>query len=914
MLCLTGMASAQETKRQCTVADDGKAGLCGHARAQLDLLATSATRSAAMRAIDDQTDVTHCLLDIELNPGSYALSGSNTMQVTSQVDGLTSFVVDLFDEMTVTAVTVNGIPAAYTHADDRIEITLNSAYNTGATFTVEVSYAGAPYHLSPSAGYSGTHGSPPTVVMATHSQPFNAPAWWPCKGAIDDKFTMDMWVTAPDWMTVASNGTLEGVDVLTGDRLRHRWHEDYPISVYLVSIAATNYSHWTEYYVHDAGAMPVDLFIYPEDVSWVQPLVADLVTMIETFSHPGCFGEYPFITEKYGIAQFEGCCGMEHQTITSQGSFPERRTVHELAHMWWGDALTCRTWHDIWLNEGFARYAESLWHERKPGGSHAAYLSHMMTYRPSSYGGTVYRYDISTSSEIFSVTNVYNKASWVMHMLRHVLGDDVFYEVLATYRGLYEGGSADTEQFRAVVENVTGRDLEWFFEQWVYGAGAPYYRFGWMNHQQGEQQRVLLHLEQYQTTWPAFRMPLDVTLSFAGGGEETRVLWLDRRDQWYILDVPESVVDLEVDRDTWILRGAVNEVAYTAGCNEPAADLTGDARVDLADFALLQTCFTGADAPGGFDATLCGCLDRDEDNDIDGDDLEPFEACLAGPAASPGDCLAGPVLFADDFDVDTSANWNIAVSSSDTSITFAYDYSTDGIPPAPNSANATTRGVKFTANMTSPGELDAVTISPVGMSFDGDYTLKFDMWINANGPFPLGGTGSTEFVTAGVGSTGHTVNNGGVSGSGAWFAVDGEGGSSRDYRAYKDATEQTIASGQYLVASNDHSDATLTGHYRPRPAPPAQQAGYPQQTGYTRSGSGGFAWHEVEIAVDAAAGTATWRIDGLAIAAIDRNTGADVSLAGAITLGYMDGFTSISDNPQLSFGLIDNVRVVSELP
>ncbi len=890
---------------QCGLDDEGKDDLCGHASRAMDF-----PPAAMLRGSDADIDVVHCFLDIELGLNPNSVTGSNTLDIVSKSDGLTSITLDLFDVMVVGGVWLDGAPVLFTHANDQIEIDLGQSFDVDDAFAVRVEYGGAPFHLSAAAGYSGTHGSPAVDVIATHSQPFNAPAWWPCKNSIDDKFTMDMWVTSPDWMTVASNGRFDGVDTLSGSRARYRWAETFPISVYLVSIAATNYSHWTEYYVHSSGLMPVEFYIYPEDVSTVQPLLVDVVSMIETFSDPDCFGEYPFLEEKYGIAQFEGCCGMEHQTITSQGSFPERRTVHELAHMWWGDAITCATWHDIWLNEGFARYAESLWHERKPGGSHAAYLSHMMAYRPSSFGGTVYRYDISTSGQIFSGTNVYNKGSWVMHMLRHVLGDDVFYDVLAEYRQTYEDSSATTADFQFIVESVSGRAMDWFFDQWVYQGGAPYYRFGWQADFAGNQNRVLLHVEQFQSSFPDFEMPIDVVVEYADTSTDTFVIKNDRELQWFIIDTPQTAVDVQLDPDTWILRGAMDEVAYMSGCNQPAGDMNGDARVDLRDFALIQHCSTGSGG-GPYDEPLCTCFDRDGDDDIDANDYDVFMQCLNGPDTDITNCVSMAILFSDDFDVDSSANWNINATGPDTSVVFAYDYSVDGIPSAPNSVGSTTLGVKFEANMVSPGAIEAITLSPVGQSFSGQYTLAFDMWINANGPFPSGGTGSTEFVTGGVGSDGGTANLGDVSGGGAWFAADGEGGSSRDFRAYKDAAEQSIASGQYEVASNDNTDATLSGFFSPKLAPATQTANHAQQTGTTAAGSAGFAWHQFEVMVDEVGGSATWRIDGLAIATIDANSGSSVSLGGNIAIGYMDVFTSISDNAALSFGIIDNVRVIA---
>jgi hypothetical protein len=905
-------ATSDNPAAACADDADGKDGLCGHAQAQL--VQFEREQDQGFREAEGATDVTHCFLDIEVTLSPHSVNGSNTLDVTSRVAGLTEFTLDLLTGMVVDGVWLNGVAASFTRPANQIVIPLDHAYAVGEAFQVRVAYHGAPAILAASAGYSGTHGSPAKVVVSSHSQPYNAPGWWPCKDAIDDKFTFDLAVTAPDWMTVASNGTLQGVDTVAGSRKRTRWHESYPISVYLVSMAMTNYTQWTEWYNHSAGAMPVVFYIYPEEVTTVQPLVADLVTMIETLSAPTLFGEYPFITEKYGIVQDEGCCGMEHQTLTTQGTFPERRNVHELAHQWWGDAITCKTWHDIWLNEGFARYAESLWHEFKPGGSHAAYMTHMQTYRPSTYTGTVYRYDISTSSAIFSTTNVYDKGSWVMHMLRHVLGDAVFFDTLAAYRAAYEGGAADTADFQAMAENVSGSNLDWFFQQWVYAGGAPYYRYGWVYRNWGGQHLVLLHVEQYQTDAPDFKMPIDVTLALSGGGEETHVIWHQNNIEWYVLEAAAPVTGVTLDKDTWILRGALAQVPYQAHCADPFADLNFDGVVDLRDFGRLQVCNSGDGVTGGFDAVMCGCLDRDQDGDIDAHDYAEFAPCAAGPADEADPSCDDPVvsiLFEDDFDANTAAAWHISVSSADTDVVFAYDYSADGIPPAPGSLGGSTRGVKFEANMTAPGAIEGVTIAPVGGSFSGNYTLTFEMWINANGPFPSGGTGSTQFVTAGVGSDGTTLNLHGAAGAGAWFAADGEGGTTRDYRAYKNATEITTASGQFLVESNDNSGATLSGYFPPRLAPALQRNTYAQQTGSISAGSAGFAWHTVRLEVNGAAGIVTWWIDDLAIAALDRNSGGTFPIAGNIALGHMDPFTSVSDNRALTFGLIDNVKVTS---
>ncbi len=293
-------------------------------------------------------------------------------------------------------------------------------------------------------------------------------------------------------------------------------------------------------------------------------------------------------------------------------------------------------------------------------------------------------------------------------------------------------------------------------------------------------------------------------------------------------------------------------------------------------------------------------------------------AALTAACAS----VANAQIVSDDFDTDTSASYIVA-STGDAFATFLFDYSSMGIPPAPNTTGGTTLGVKFEANITA-GAANAVTLHTV-QTYTGDRVIRFDAWVNANGPFPGGGTGSTEFITCGAGGDGSTPNIGG-SGTGAWFAATGEGGSSRDYRGYKDGSEQFAESGQFFAGS---SSAGGGAHNASDPyyaqfgsidvgALPVQGAaaagGFPQQTGISQPGSFGFEWHEVEIVIDVDGGTGgaplvTWSVDGLAIAALDAGIGAPFASDGSVTVGYMDIFSSISDNAALSFGLIDNLRI-----
>ncbi len=559
----------------CTPHDDGKDGSCGHAaaaRAYAELYGTLPPLRPASAAAAGDTDVTHCFLDIEVltstNPKSIA--GSNTLNVTSLINGLTQFTLDLRSNMVVDAVTVNGSPASYTRPTDQIVISLGSTYNTGQSFQVKVTYHGSPSSRTFFSSFSffNTHNG--STIASTLSQPFSAHYWWPCKDnwvSIDDKCTMDTWITVPSPMVAASNGLLQGTDALSGSRLRYRWKENYPIATYLVSFAATNYTKQTYYHNHPGGSMPIEFYIYPESVSASQPYLANIVQAVATYSN--VYGQYPFINEKYGIAQFAWCCGMEHQTITSQGAYTsERRNVHELSHSWWGNHVTCKTWHDVWLNEGFATFSEAVWYENRPGGSYQAYIAQMLSRKPSLFADTVYCYSLNDINRIFSTNYTYNKAGWVVHMLRFVLGDAVFYAGLQDYREAYGGAAADTSEFQAVMESASGQDLDWFFNQWVYGGGGPYYKYGWQQAQISGQNWVRYYINQYQRetlpAYPYFKMPIEIAVTTASG-TQSHTVWHDQEKQWYLLPADGTVTAVAFDPNTRVLWANNQSVTYVNG-------------------------------------------------------------------------------------------------------------------------------------------------------------------------------------------------------------------------------------------------------------------------------------------------------------------------------------------------------------
>jgi hypothetical protein len=289
-------------------------------------------------------------------------------------------------------------------------------------------------------------------------------------------------------------------------------------------------------------------------------------------------------------------------------------------------------------------------------------------------------------------------------------------------------------------------------------------------------------------------------------------------------------------------------------------------------------------------------------------------AMAAALVAFATPCRALPILYSDNYDTNTSANYTVN-QDPDATVTFAYDYSADGIPSAPGSPGGSTLGVKFTANngdQTTGAQ--AINISPTGQSFSGDYVLRFHSWLNANGPFPAGGAGSTEFVTGGVGTQGDDIQKSSGSASGAWFAGDNEGQSGIDYRAYLNTSLEGPSSTVYAAsdsgainrrsADNPYYHTAFPGGQE---APASQEALDPQQDGALKPGTLGFAWRLHEISKVGSA--VTWTIDGLPIATFPSPT-----LTGSnVFVGHWDVFASIADDARFSFGIVDNL-VVEQIP
>ena len=517
------------------------------ARAKADFYARFAALASDPTANQAKYDVTYYWLDLDIDPATVSVSGTVRV-IATVVDGpLSSADIDLYDNMTVDSVVeTGGGGLAHSHSGDILSVTLDHAYATDEIFSIDITYHGTPSSTAGAFEFTSYGGED---MIWSLSEPFGARTWWPCKDYSDDKpDSADIWVTVPDNLIVASNGTLrETVD--NGATFTYKWHEQYPIATYLVSVAIHPYTVFSDYYHYSpTDSMEIQYYVFPahyDDVQATYALVPDMITV-----YAGFFGEYPFLEEKYGHAEFTWGGGMEHQTITSLGGWGEYLIAHELAHMWWGDMITCGDFHHIWLNEGFAVYSEALWAEATYGW--AAYKQ-QMEYSKYLGSGTIYVPDLSDWNRIFDPDLTYDKASWIPHMLRGIVGDSVFFDIIEAYYGSqYQYGSCTTEQFRDICESVAGREFDHFFQQWVYEEGFPYYHYSWSYEPVPSSYEVSLSIDQLQED-VVFHMPIQVTVTTTAG-ETTFVVEDTLATQQFTLVVEDEPLGVELDKDEWILR------------------------------------------------------------------------------------------------------------------------------------------------------------------------------------------------------------------------------------------------------------------------------------------------------------------------------------------------------------------------
>jgi aminopeptidase N len=505
---------------------------------------------------DPRVDALHYDLALDLGMKDGSLAG----KVSILLRTLSGSVELHAAALQIDSVTINGRQAGWDSAGtEMIRLDPGGTYAPGETLSIDLWYRRLQGVRRPSwrDGYywfsSDSLLGLPATVGYTMSEPSDARFWIPCNDQPWDKATADISVTVPDGVVAASNGRLiERRSNANGTTTWH-WREGHQVAPYLLCVTASAFTVSSLPFVRAAGdTIPLQYYAWREDSASCAAFLPTVRAMMEMLSSR--FGPYPF--DKYGMTVVVPFAfgGMEHQTLTTMHRALKTDTavvVHELAHQWWGDLVTCGTWEDIWLNEGFASYSEALWEESRGGPARLnTYLNTAFDdFNNASWEGAIYAPE-SQGFDLFC-SAVYSKAAWVLHTLRGLLGDSVFFRSLLAYRGRYTERNATTDQLQAVVDSVSGRDTRWFFQQWIRGRGWPEYACSWI--WRADTLRVTIAQQQRADFWPVFVMPVQLGVSSPRG--DTVLTVLDSlRTQEFVLPLDRPPDSLSFDPFNRILK------------------------------------------------------------------------------------------------------------------------------------------------------------------------------------------------------------------------------------------------------------------------------------------------------------------------------------------------------------------------
>lgn len=423
-------------------------------------------------------DVKYYRCEWQVDPAVNYISGKVTVHymITSSTNNIS---LDLMNGLNVDSVKQRNVILTKQHIANVLQVNFLSTINAGTFDSVSIFYQGTPPNTGFGSFVQTTHSGTP--VIWTLSEPYGSRDWWPCKNGLDDKAdSIDVFVIAPAIYKAASNGLLQSETLVNGGTKKITyWKHRYPIASYLVCFAVTNYAVFNNSVQLGAVSLPMQTYCYPESLASFQantPLVLDALQLYHNL-----FGDYPFIKEKYGHVQFSWGGGMEHQTSTFVVSAGESLMAHELGHQWFGDKITCASWEDIWLNEGFATHLASIYMETKYPASTIPTRKNEIASITSQPGGSVKVDDTTNVGRIFDGRLSYTKGSHLLYMLRWILGDSVFFPALRQYQKdpkvIY--GFAKTNDLKRNLEQVSGKDLTGFFKDWFEGQGYPTYNIEW---------------------------------------------------------------------------------------------------------------------------------------------------------------------------------------------------------------------------------------------------------------------------------------------------------------------------------------------------------------------------------------------------------------------------------------------------
>jgi aminopeptidase N len=513
-------------------------------------LAQAAGGAESLTFASTNFDVKYYRCEWEVDPAVRFITGKVTIYYVLLTPA-TSITLDLMNPLVVDSVKQRTATLVKTQSPNTVSVDFPSQANAGVLDSISIFYKGVPPNTGFGSFTTSTHAGVP--VMWSLSEPYGSRDWWPCKNGLDDKAdSIDIIITNPVAYKGAANGMLQSENLIaSGTKRVAHWKHRYPIASYLVCMAVTNYSVFNEVIALGAVNMPFQTYCYPESLTAFQAGTPDLTRAMQLFHNK--YGDYPFIKEKYGHIQFHWGGGMEHQTASFMTNVAENLASHELGHQWFGDKVTCGSWEDIWLNEGFATYSTRLYREDKYPTFATNERRNEINFVTSQPNGSVWVDDTTSVNRIFSNRLTYYKGCYVVQMLRWKLGDANFFQGIKNYLNdpKVAYGFARTSDLQRNLEQVSGQNLTEFFADWYKGQGYPSYKVSW-NKVGNSFVKIKMEQTTSHTSVNFFELP--VPLKFKNATQEQTIIVDNKTNGEEFLKAinftPDTVL---IDPDFWLV-------------------------------------------------------------------------------------------------------------------------------------------------------------------------------------------------------------------------------------------------------------------------------------------------------------------------------------------------------------------------
>lgn len=534
----------------------------------------SNTLTIAQIAETEKYNVHFYALDIIMDNLSTDVEGTVEIHGTTN-ENLDSVLFELHSNHSITEIRLNSTPTPFSRNNSAIKVPVN--LTSGQQFILAIDYGGTP----PTNGSGMSNASSPSWgnrATWSLSESFAAYEWWPCKQSLTDKAdSVSVKITVPSTCKAGSNGILENVVDLGNGTSRYEWFHRYPIDYYLISVAIAEYVEYNIYANPVGATSPVLIqnYIYnnPSTLSYFQNDIDETVDFMELLAN--LYGPYPFDKEKYGHCMAPLSGGMEHQTMTTQGFFEKGLTTHELGHQWWGDNVTCESWADIWVNEGFASYSEYLMLEYLYPNETNSHMLDIHNNVKSNPNGSVWVQDSLNESRIFSGRLTYDKGAAIVHTFRFIMNDDAaFFQALKNIQTDFKDGVANGIDIRDYFAAASGVSLDNAFNEWYYGEGFPTYSARW-NVDGTDLLLKVTHSTSSST--PTFTNPIELKFSRAGAADT--IIRMDINSNTSIATIPNmgNVTNLTaIDPNNWIINNngsIIRDMTMTASLNENITEL-----------------------------------------------------------------------------------------------------------------------------------------------------------------------------------------------------------------------------------------------------------------------------------------------------------------------------------------------------